>query len=1119
MSEKANSKLTITDLPEGTVTFLFTDIEGSTKLLKQLGADRYGQVLADQRRILRSAFEQYHGAEIDTQGDAFFASFPRATQAVAAVVEIQRNLVDHDWPEGVAVRLRIGLHTGEPLVAEEGYVGMDVHRAARIANVGHGGQVLLSETTAALVRDELPVGVSLLDLGHHRLKDLSQPEHIRQLVIEGLPSEFPLLKSLELLPPAISLDSGEFKLPAFLEEEVKEAPAPVFVGRERELARLEGYLERAVAGQGGLVFITGGPGRGKTTLMKEFARRAMGRHPGLLVVKGNCDAYSGMGDPYLPFRDILTMISGDLESRWSAGLISREQAGRLWRILPQAFGAILDYGPDLINRLLLGKNLLTRALEISGFSPELLGRLQVLVQQSNPPGLDQVALFGQFTSVLGKLSNRNPFVLILDDLQWMDTGSVNLLFHLGRRIAGNRILLVGAYRSEEIALGRDGGQHPLEQLLAEFKRQYGDIWIDLEVRDTGRDKHFVEAYLDSEPNRLSPTFRKALYEHTEGHPLFTIELLRNLQEQGDLALDEEGRWVERGLIDWKAIPSKVEGVIEERIGRLEHGQREILTTASVEGEEFTAQVVARIRNMDESELLHSLSHSLDRQHRLIMDRGVQRLGENLLFLFVFRHNLFQTYLYEQLNESQRVVLHQAVGQALESLYQGYADRISPQLARHFDLAGLVDKAVQYYTLAGKHAMRMSANHEAIAHIHHALDLLINLPASPKRSSQELDLQLMLPPSLTAVKGWAAPELEAVYDRALELCSELTDDSQLIRTLWLLAVYRMGRSEYQKVDTLIEQLSSIAQRTADPRWTWMGKYNVSKLYQGNFKQTRDDLESVSRLYDPNEARNLAQIYGMAPHVVGEAYLSNCLWLLGYPEKALASTQEALKRADEVNVPLTTCYVLSRSCWLYMQLHDFEATRAQAEELLRISQENRIKSFEPGARIYIHAARLQAGETVGDQLERMYQEIEVFKAMGTILNRTAWLVIFAETCARIGQTERGLAAASEAISLGEKTGELWLQAEAYRLKGELSIRHKANDKVSYTEAESCFLSACEIARSQAARSLELRAGVSLLRLAMLEVDPEPARQRLFEIYSDFEEGLDTLDLIEARRLLGL
>lgn len=185
-------------LPAGTVTFLFTDIEGSTRLLKQLG-EAYATLLADQRTIMRLAFDKFAGREVDTQGDAFFVSFPRATQAVVAATEIQRALAKHTWPSGVAVRVRMGLHTGEPWLVEEGYLGMDVHRAARIAHIGHGGQVLLSETTAPLVQDELPEFVELLDLGYHRLKDLRRPEHIHQLVINELPSEFPPLNSLEIV--------------------------------------------------------------------------------------------------------------------------------------------------------------------------------------------------------------------------------------------------------------------------------------------------------------------------------------------------------------------------------------------------------------------------------------------------------------------------------------------------------------------------------------------------------------------------------------------------------------------------------------------------------------------------------------------------------------------------------------------------------------------------------------------------------------------------------------------------------------------------------------------------------------------------------------------------------
>jgi len=182
-------------LPGGTVTFLFTDIEGSTRLLQELGDD-YGQVLADQRRILRDAFQAAEGREVDTQGDAFFFSFPRAKDAVRAAVEGQRKLSDHEWPREAQVRVRMGLHTGEPTVGEEGYLGLDVVRAARICSAGHGGQILISETTRALLGNELPNGVSVRDLGEQRLKDV-QHEHVYELALEESAQEYPPLKQAE----------------------------------------------------------------------------------------------------------------------------------------------------------------------------------------------------------------------------------------------------------------------------------------------------------------------------------------------------------------------------------------------------------------------------------------------------------------------------------------------------------------------------------------------------------------------------------------------------------------------------------------------------------------------------------------------------------------------------------------------------------------------------------------------------------------------------------------------------------------------------------------------------------------------------------------------------------
>jgi predicted ATPase/class 3 adenylate cyclase/DNA-binding CsgD family transcriptional regulator len=239
----------VSELPKGTVTLLFTDIEGSTRLLQRVG-ERYADILEACRQLLRTAFQQYHGHEIDTQGDAFFVAFARATDAVAASVAAQRALAGQKWPEEVVVRVRMGLHTGEPQLATENYVGLDVHRAARIMSAGHGGQVLLSQTTRDLAENALPDGVDLLDLGEHRLKDLSDPIRLFQLVIASLPKDFPPLKTLDSLPNNLPIQ------PTWL------------VGREREAQAIEDLLLR---NEVRLVTLTGPGGVGKTRLGLQVA--------------------------------------------------------------------------------------------------------------------------------------------------------------------------------------------------------------------------------------------------------------------------------------------------------------------------------------------------------------------------------------------------------------------------------------------------------------------------------------------------------------------------------------------------------------------------------------------------------------------------------------------------------------------------------------------------------------------------------------------------------------------------------------------------------------------------------------------------------------------------------
>jgi class 3 adenylate cyclase len=244
----------MTSLPSGTVTFLFTDIEGSTRLLQE-HEDRYGEILADHRRLLREHLGAAGGTEIDTQGDAFFFSFGRARDAVAAAVDAQRALAEHLWPGGAEVRVRMGLHTGEPSVGDEGYLGLDVVRAARICSAARGGQVLISETTRALLGSNIPAGVGLRDLGEQQLKDV-EPEHLFQLVLDEAPPSTPALRGAAARRGRADelASSWESKLGARIEDMVERQLEAAFAG-ERPGTRLNAIGGMVVFGMLTLVVL------------------------------------------------------------------------------------------------------------------------------------------------------------------------------------------------------------------------------------------------------------------------------------------------------------------------------------------------------------------------------------------------------------------------------------------------------------------------------------------------------------------------------------------------------------------------------------------------------------------------------------------------------------------------------------------------------------------------------------------------------------------------------------------------------------------------------------------------------------------------------------------------
>lgn len=579
-----------------------------------------------------------------------------------------------------------------------------------------------------------------LMLAHAARGDMSKVAALYQRCVEGLRDDLGvepsvetralyegLVQGVQAPKQTVSIQPSEREilqaLPLKESLALSEAPTPsepIFVGRERELTRLQTFLDHALAGNGQVAFVVGEAGSGKSALVTTFASRMQDAHPHLIVASGTCNALGGRGDPYLPFREVLGLLTGVSEAR-----LPRDNE-RLRTIAECSAELMVEVGPNLIGTFVPGMSLVSSlgnfVTQKAGWMAELEKMAQRKPSDNASTKVEQDRIFEQYANVLKKLAREKPLLLIIDDLHWADEASVGLLFHLSRRLETSRVFILGTYRGEEVQ-GQGAEQSRLEKLLAEIKRYAGDVWVDLGATGPAEGRAFVNQLIDSEPNRLDARFREALYQHTDGHPLFTIELLRMLEERGDLVHDATGRWVEARALDWETLPARVEGVIEERLGRLEGGQRELLRVASVEGVQFIAEVVASLQQLELRLALKELSQNLDRRHRLVREMGEVKLGKQRLAAFQFAHALFQQYLYGELGAGERRLLHGEVGRTLEQLYAGQTDEICAQLAWHYDQAGKDDKAVEYLLKAGERATSQGGTLDARRFFDRALELL------------------------------------------------------------------------------------------------------------------------------------------------------------------------------------------------------------------------------------------------------------------------------------------------------------------------------------------------------------------------------------------------------------
>ena len=923
-------------------------------------------------------------------------------------------------------------------------------------------------------------------------------------------------------PAHASLPAPQLAIPL---DDTARIVRPVFVARQRQMAQLDRFLDAARAGRGRVVFVTGEAGQGKTALIQEFVYRAQDRYPDLIAAFGSGDAHIGIGDPYHLFRQVLGLLTGDVAAARRMRAMSGEQTRRLWQLLPPAVQALLEGGPDLLDTFVPAAALLTRAVACAPGGADWLTRLEQLVERRvvtlTHPYLPQTAMFDQVTRVLRSLARCAPLVLMLDDLQWADAGSVSLLFHLGRHIADSRVFILGAYRPAEVVRDlstdwRPSERHPLESVVNEFQRDWGDTLVELR-EDEIEGRQFVEAFLDTEPNRLSASFRESLYRQTGGCPLFTIELLRGMQERGDLAQDALARWIEGPRLDWEHLPARVEAVIAERIGRLPKRLREVLRIASVEGETFTAEVVARARAGDAQEVIRLLSGELDRRYQLITAHGLQRVDGERLSVYRFRHSLFQKYLYQGLDPVERAHLHEAVAVALEALHRERLDEIAVHLARHFQEAAITEKAVYYLHQAGRQAARMLAHAEAVAHVSHGLELLNTLPDTPQRAQSELMLRLDLAVPLQVVRGYGDAEVGRLYARMRDLCRHMQEPPpQLFAVLWYLVTFHLSHAEYERACGVGEQLLDLAGRSGEPAHRALGHLarGWPLIYLGQLAQARSHCDQAVALYAalPDHASFLPP----APDIRVIALLNSSFvtWLMGYPEQARRRCGQALTLAEALPHPVTLVLAQAWAGVFYILGRDPKAAAQLGEACIRLSTELGLRQWL-AAGLFCRACALAEQGQIGEAVELLRRDTSAAYLEEMAMAQTLRLAVLADVYQKSGQTDQGFVALDRAEAIVQRTGERFVESEIYRLRGELIIASRTPGAV--VEAERCFTRAIGVARQQSARSLELRASLSLSRLLRNQNRRDEARQRLAEVYGWFTEGFDTVDLKQARALL--
>ncbi len=777
-----------------------------------------------------------------------------------------------------------------------------------------------------------------------------------------------------------------------------------FVARERELFQLDMALQKALSGRGTIVFVTGEAGAGKTTLVTEFTRRAQADYPNLLVAQGFCKMQN-IPDPYLPFREVLGLLTGDVEDSLVQGIITAENAKRLKAGYAAATQALTDLGSALIDNFIAKDELIVRGQALGDDNQPWLDDLQRVGSAENQSDLTQEIIFEQYSAVLQALAQQQPIIICLDNLQWADASSMNLLLHVGDAIVGkSAILIIGSYRPEQITLQKEF-PCTIDDVVQEFESFLGEVEINLDSASEIDRLTFIDALLDIVPNRLDESFRRALFKHTGGQPLFIIELIENMQARGELVTDEDGSWIASSTLNWEVLPQKVEDLLEERISHLDPAIQKILAAASVEGQEFTLEVVAQASALTPETVTRQLHSEHTQNLHLVLFWGYQRLGTRNISLYQFRHNLIQKYLYANLSATERMKLHQAVGLALAELYGRQTESIAVELAWHFQQAGQAKQALEYLQIMADRAARMYAYPEAIVYYKQALETAVQADADHPvlnylytQLGRTLELNTQFEQALATYQ-----EMERLAQKMgngrLELAA-LNAQIAILATPTAVFDSVQGRNLAERALALARELGD---RPAETQVLW----NLCTLCgsEGNYEDSiRYGEQGLALARELNLTEQIALFLND---------LSRPYGLSGHSDLALAKLHEAIPLWRELNNLPMLADSLNSASYQHVRRGEFEPSITFAAEALQISESTHNIWGQSFSQMAIGRVYWERGEC--DQaIAIMEKSIHLGKNIGFMVPQFYTQADLAAVYGSLGAVELGIATVQRAFA---------------------------------------------------------------------------------------------------------